>query len=79
MHGEQPSFNFEKTPEEPLAEPEQEPGPELHEQDECPNCGNIIESDSPGCYACRKNKAKLAYQEQQGQKPKQRNKKSRRR
>ena len=56
MREEQIPFDFDKTP--PKAAEE----PELHERDECPACGNIIESDSPGCAQCSRNKAKLAWQ-----------------
>jgi hypothetical protein len=79
MMREQFSFDFEKTPVEPPVEVEQESGPELHERDECQNCGNIIESDSPGCVACARNEKKIAYQKQHQQKPKQQKKNLRKR
>ena len=47
-----------KTPETPKV-PE---GPRYFERDECQNCGNLFESDSEGCYACRSNEAKIAWQ-----------------
>ena len=34
---------------------------EVHPNDECTACGNPFESMSPGCPACRSNKAKIAW------------------
>jgi tRNA(Ile2) C34 agmatinyltransferase TiaS len=56
MNKDQISFNFDQPPPEPARKVE------VYEQDECPACGNIIESDSPGCFQCRGNKDKLRYQ-----------------
>jgi tRNA(Ile2) C34 agmatinyltransferase TiaS len=59
MSKEQISFNFEEQSPEPAEKVES------HERDECPACGNVIESDSPGCFQCRGNKDKLSYQKKQ--------------
>jgi len=56
MNRDQIPFDFDRTPPEPARRVE------VHEKDECQACGNIIESDSPGCFQCQGNKAKIAYQ-----------------
>ncbi len=63
MKEKQIPLNFDEKPEEPLKMQE------LHEKDECSACGNIIESDSPGCFQCRHDLRKEAYQKVHGKKP----------
>jgi len=63
MAKEQIAFNFEEEKGAPKPAIDGPDGRHLEANDECQNCGNAFESDSPGCVACRNNAKKLKYLE----------------